>query len=73
MVLRDQRWVRLGEILHPGEYKNQFPKSFEAFNKIRNEKVKSWFALVNEGFNKGLENGLRVLSQIINNLIIWIF
>ena len=63
MVLRDQRWIRLGEILHPGEYKNQFPKSFDAFNKIRNEKVKSWFSLVNEGFNKGLENGLRVLSQ----------
>lgn len=63
MVLRDQRWVRLGEILHPGEYKNLFPKSFESFNKIRNEKVKSWFALVDEGFKKGLENGLRVLSQ----------
>lgn len=63
MVLRDQRWVRLGEILHPGEYKKQFPKSFEVFNKIRNEKVKSWFALVNEGFKKGLENGLKLLSQ----------
>ena len=63
MVLRDQRWVRLGEILHPGEYKNQFPKSFDAFNKIRNEKVKSWFSLVNEGFKEELENGLRVLSQ----------
>ena len=63
MVLKDQRWIRLGEILHPGEYKKQFPKSFDSFNKIRNEKVKSWFALVNEGFEKGLENGLRVLSQ----------
>ena len=63
MVLKDQRWIRLGEILHPGEYKKQFPKSFDSFNKIRNEKVKSWFALINEGFEKGLENGLRVLSQ----------
>jgi hypothetical protein len=63
MVLKDQRWIRLGEILHPGEYKKQFPKSFDSFNKIRNEKVKSWFSLVNEGFEKGLENGLRVLSQ----------
>ena len=26
MALKDQRWVRLGEILHPTEYKNQFPK-----------------------------------------------
>jgi hypothetical protein len=63
MVLRDQRWVRLGEILHPGEYKNKFPKSYEAFNKIRNEKVSSWYGLLNESFKKGLENGLRVLSQ----------
>jgi hypothetical protein len=63
MVLKDQRWIRLGEILHPGEYKKQFPKSFDSFNKIRNEKVKSWFSLVNEGFEKGLENGLKVLSQ----------
>jgi len=63
MVLKDQRWIRLGEVLHPGEYKALFPKSFDAFNKIRNEKVKSWFALLNEGFAKGLDNGLRVLSQ----------
>jgi hypothetical protein len=63
MVLRDQRWVRLGEILHPGEYKKLFPKSYEAFNKIRNEKVTSWYGLLNESFKKGLENGLRVLSQ----------
>jgi hypothetical protein len=63
MVLRDQRWVRLGEILHPGEYKKLFPKSYEVFNKIRNEKVTSWYGLLNESFKKGLENGLRVLSQ----------
>lgn len=35
MVLKDQRWIRLGEILHPGEYKTQFPKSYDAFRKIR--------------------------------------
>ncbi len=63
MVLRDQRWIRLGEILHPGEYKKQFPKAVDAFNKIRNEKVKSWFGILNDSFTKSLESGLKVLSQ----------
>lgn len=29
-------WIRFGEILHPGDYKNRFPQSFEAFKKLRN-------------------------------------
>lgn len=63
MVLKDQRWIRLGEILHPFEYKNQFPKAFAAFYKIRNEKVKSWYSKVNEAFKLNLESGLKILSQ----------
>ena len=63
MSLKDQRWVRLGEILHPMEYSKQFPKSANAFNKIRNEKVKTWYGILNESFDKGLENGLKVLSE----------
>ncbi len=35
MVNRDERWFRLGEILHPGEYKRLYPKSFEMFRQIR--------------------------------------
>ena len=30
------RWIRLGEILHPGEYQKKFPKSFEMFILLRN-------------------------------------
>lgn len=30
------RWVILGEKLHPGEYKNQYPKVYTAFDKLRN-------------------------------------
>jgi hypothetical protein len=63
MSLKDQRWVRLGEILHPREYKNKFPKAADAFMKIRNEKVQSWYGLLDKAFESGLENGLRVLSQ----------
>jgi hypothetical protein len=32
------QWIRLGEILHPGEYKNRFKKSYTAFEKLRNNK-----------------------------------
>ena len=63
MVLKDQRWVRLGEILHPTEYAKLFPKAASAFDKIRNTKVKSWYSTLNEAFKKDLESGLKVLSQ----------
>ena len=63
MKLKVQRWIRLGEVLHPGEYKAKFPKSFEAFNKLRNEKVESWYGMVNKSLSKNFIKGLDVLSQ----------
>lgn len=63
MALKDQRWVRLGEILHPMEYKKLYPKAANAFNKIRNEKVKTWYGILEDSFKKGLEEGLKILSQ----------
>lgn len=62
-VLKDQRWIRLGEILHPGEYSQSFPRAFAMFNAIRNEKVQSWYGKVDAAFNKSFEEGLKVLSQ----------
>ncbi len=32
------RWKRVGEILHPFDYKNKFPRCFEAFDIIRNDR-----------------------------------
>ena len=32
------RWLRLGEKLHPGEFKKRFPNAAANFNKLRNEK-----------------------------------
>ncbi|MFS0841055.1 cytoplasmic protein [Paenibacillus sp. 1P03SA] len=32
------RWIRLGEILHPSEYKNRFSRCQEAFGILRNNK-----------------------------------
>ncbi|MED2010633.1 TerD family protein [Brevibacillus borstelensis] len=38
MLRYKQRWIRLGEILHPSEYKHQFPRCQEAFDILRNNK-----------------------------------
>lgn len=38
MLRYKQRWIRLGEILHPSEYKNQFAGCKEAFDILRNNK-----------------------------------
>ena len=63
MKLKAQRWVRLGERINPGEHSKLFPRSAAAFDKIRNEKVRSWYSQVNEAFNVNLESGLKVLAQ----------
>lgn len=62
-TLKDNRWIRLGEILHPGEYKNQFPKAFKMFDAIRNDKVKSWYGKVEKAFAVSFKDGIKVLSE----------
>jgi hypothetical protein len=63
MALKDQRWVRLGEILHPSEYKKAFPKAAAAFDKLRNEKIKTWYGTLEDAFKVSFEQGLKVLAQ----------
>lgn len=63
MVLKDQRWIRLGEILHPGEYKSLYPKAFEAFKAIRNDKVQSWYGQLDAAFKESFDKGLNKLSE----------
>lgn len=62
-VLRDQRWIRLGEILHPGEYQNKFPKAFKMFDAIRNTKVTSWYGKVESAFKTSFVHGLTTLAE----------
>lgn len=62
-VLKDQRWVRLGEILHPGEYKSKFPNAFKMFDAIRNQKVQSWYGKVSVAFKKSAIDGIAILAQ----------
>lgn len=63
MKLKDQRWVRIGEILHPGEYRLLFPKTNNAFNELRSTKVKSWYGEVEAAFKVSYEEGLKTLSS----------
>jgi stress response protein SCP2 len=59
MLRYQNRWKRLGEKLHPFEYKHRFPKCFEAFDIIRNDKPF-------ETFNSKVEKGL--IEKNIPNL-----
>lgn len=61
--LKSNRWVRLGERLHPTEYKNKFPNSAKFFDEIRNENPKSWYSDVQNAFNVSFESGLQKLSE----------
>jgi len=63
MVLKDQRWIRLGEILHPGEYKNSYPRCYRAFDKLRNQKIISWYGELQAAFNQSFDVGLTKLSE----------
>ncbi|WP_078414766.1 TerD family protein [Priestia abyssalis] len=51
MLRYRNRWIRLGEILHPAEYETRFPKANHAFNIIRNN-------LAFETFNGKVEAAL---------------
>lgn len=36
MFQRREQWVRLGEVLHPGEYQRRFTRTYDHFNALRN-------------------------------------
>ena len=41
MKINKTQWIKIGEKLHPGEFKDRYPKAFKAFNSMRDkEKVK---------------------------------
>jgi len=62
-VLKKERWLRLGEILHPAEASNakRFPKSAKFFGTIRNTKIDSWYATLNKCAN--LQEHLMLLQS----------
>lgn len=73
MKLKLERWLRLGEVLHVGEYKTRFPKSFEAFDMLRNhaKSIKTFESKIEASFENAfnteeshdLEKALNLLSK----------
>lgn len=65
MLRWKKRWIRLGEKLHAGEFKRQFPKSFNAFDILRNDKP---FETFNGKVEKSLKlnNSENVVSLLQN-------
>ena len=65
MKLKLGRWLRLGEIVHPGEYKSKFPKSFNAFKTLREDvgSARTFHSLVDESFAKDYKKGIQMLSK----------
>ncbi|WP_025680927.1 TerD family protein [Paenibacillus massiliensis] len=43
MLRYKEPWIRLGEILHPSEYKQRYPQSFAAFDLLRNNRPYATF------------------------------
>ncbi|SIN93953.1 hypothetical protein SAMN05444166_1703 [Singulisphaera sp. GP187] len=58
-------WIRLGEILHPSEYKDRYPRVHEAFDILRNDRPFATFnAKVEAGLNgKDLGPTIELLRQ----------
>lgn len=51
MVRYKDQWIRLGEKLHPFEYKGKYPKSFQGFNIIRNNiKIETFNSKIEKAF-----------------------
>lgn len=65
MKLKIGRWLRLGEKLHPGEYKERFPLTFKAFDKLRNkaDDIQTFYSLVDASFKKSPSKGINQLAQ----------
>jgi hypothetical protein len=68
-VLKEGRWIRLGEKLHPGEYADKYPKAFKMFSQLRNDRVRSWYSELEGAFRQSTEKGLQVLSQRPGELV----
>jgi hypothetical protein len=65
MLKHRGQWVRLGEILHPGEFKNKFKTAHQAFDTLRNNKSFPTFAGKVEKalIERDLKEAVKLLSK----------
>lgn len=64
MMRHRQKWIRLGEKLHPREYTSQFPKTAKCFSEIRNGGCVTYNSTIE--FNLTLGNMEAVIAQCSN-------
>lgn len=58
-----ERWLRLGEALHPGEYQKAFPKAYDAFRVLRNSKSYDTFnSKIEYHIKKDMNNTVSLLK-----------
>ena len=63
------KWKRLGERLHPGEYKTRHPHLFVAFTEIRNdEKIETFNSKLEKELQSLSKEGVSNLNNMINSL-----
>lgn len=48
-----EKWLRLGERIHPGDYARQFPRSVSAFNILRNDKITNFQGQIDLALSQG--------------------
>jgi hypothetical protein len=64
MAVYKGRWIRLGERLHPGKYRKQYPKTFNCFDYIRNAKhPRTWMGLLDRRFKENTMEGVKLLAS----------
>ena len=66
MQQRREQWIRLAEVLHPGEYRHMFPRTFAAFQALRNQppRIRSYLAQVEMAIDaRDLELVLDLLTR----------
>lgn len=58
------KWLRLGEILHVGEYAEKFPLAFAAFKRLRNQppKVRTFNSRIDMAFAESWKDGVHALK-----------
>ena len=57
-------WIVIGEILHPGDYATRYPKAYEFFKTIREEKARSWYSKIEKAYeSKNLIAVVELLSK----------
>jgi hypothetical protein len=53
MARHKQQWIKLGEKLHPGDYKEKYPNASYYFDMIRNHKVQTTNGLIDSAMKSG--------------------